>query len=489
MKKTRHSPVAAQSAPTPPRAAVRWTGLPATTFDLIAQLLLTHERLTLVERVCVQWRRWSTLGEGWGHTLDLLALPLSETWGSACARLGARLQLKRVRHVRCYCHTLTADVHEPLPCTAGRGGASDAGSTVATATEPSASCEDKVALASPGAAPVFLRCETLVLASVKQRHRDLRDLDVEAAFPRLTHLHVVAEAHRAEVAAALASAAAIPTVWELSGDREDAPECPSDPAGSPTARTQAARIAWAGVRGVVLSMRPVYVELPKMSHVAHLRFSCGTNGGLHLRGSFTALRSLQTSPTTVLLVARDIALPNLTHVALGAVTQYAEWRWLISAVQGTLTVLFDTVLSVNDAQRLRCCAALRQLHFVAWGGLRSLDAMCVELLTIPALRDAGVYFDSRHLARYSPFDTIARELSLSMTAATSALSRLTLIDRESAFEVATALQRTLGDPKVASALDAPSPPVPASCAWQVDTLHNLANTRLEFFGRALVPRL
>ena len=103
---------------TPPTA--RWNGLPAPVFGLVADGLLTQERLA-AERVCAQWYRHSAQDCGWGHSLDLLALPLPPrlTWKGVHARLRGRLQPHRVLHVRCYYHTLTLDGEARV----GRGGA------------------------------------------------------------------------------------------------------------------------------------------------------------------------------------------------------------------------------------------------------------------------------------------------------------------------------------------------------------------------------
>ena len=45
--------------------------LPEVVYDLVAACVSTRERLTVLERVCVAWRRASNAGHGWQHNVDL----------------------------------------------------------------------------------------------------------------------------------------------------------------------------------------------------------------------------------------------------------------------------------------------------------------------------------------------------------------------------------------------------------------------------------
>ena len=417
--------------------------------------------------------------------------------------MGSRLQLTRVRHVRCYCHALAGAEQSTDEV---KGGAVD---TAETRNHGAAAVKDAGSLRQRPATTafakrVFPRCETLTLASVKYLGGDLAGLDLEAMFPRLTHLHVVVHADVEEVSCALAATATTPTVWELSGEDEGAAAAvpplqrASSGAGAVEATlagavasvladtTCAARMAWAALPRLTQPDDIVSVQLPKMSHVAHLRVSGGAEGGVTLSGSFAALQSLQTATSVFLSMGSDVELPKLTHLALGALTRPGMWRRLIAAVGGTLAVLFDTMLTGKDIEYLRCCQSLRQLHAVAWGGTWLLHDMCAGLPAVPVLRDAGVYFNHSDLMTSSSYDACRHSLCLSMAAAAPTLVRLTLIDYSSLEVSIDGVPRAVEESSPpGGARDAALPSISPPHEWQVATLDNLAQTRLEFFGRPL----
>jgi hypothetical protein len=89
----------------------KWAHLPPVLFDMMASLLLTKERLLLLERTCRAWYNYSKLGNGWMDSIDsprtslhlvkLMTLLGHNTRMIHCNRirsLTCPLPLRRVKH-------------------------------------------------------------------------------------------------------------------------------------------------------------------------------------------------------------------------------------------------------------------------------------------------------------------------------------------------------------------------------------------------------
>ena len=457
----------------------RWADLPAALFDMVGQLLHTRERADKVELVCAQWHRYSAQGHGWGHSLDLVAVDSWADAQSVCASLKGRLRPDRLLRVRCHAHMLEALCNTDGEVVGGRPAAAAVPPADTPAEpqtpQPCASWYARDATAEIAgkrggdggstrfaglrAAGVFTRCDSLVLTNGIEKEEDgicytlsLARFNLQAAFPNLSRLHLILNAGTARVDELDAMAAAAPTVAELADDvdttRPDTTDIPTGappdgtatgapPDGTATVRKWERkwerRLAYVGPYTLNTRRSPTRFSLPRMPHVAHLRVSCGNAVQVGLEGELSALESLQLFAGVYLGVGPSIQLPCLTHVALSTVTDTTWWKRLVYAASHTLTVLFDTMLTLSDIYYLQRCTRLRQLHFSGRDMIGSITSYTRCLTMLPALQDAGFYHadhsGERESPLYSSISDLAADVTATLATATATLSSLAVVDR------------------------------------------------------------
>ena len=448
-------------APADPDAAGRhsWACPPDALFDLWVQYLHTKDRLVLVERVCGVWRGASVRGGGWGHSLDLLALPPSlRPRAVARAWLGPRLRPARLRQLSCDMTFLTS--LDPEDAASSMDGAKDQPVEAREAEEWTA----------------FPACDTLVLGVFEVDRvalsGQLSRLDIETAFPRLRHLDVVADA---DVVAAVKGAADTPTALELAGgvnsgvgvDGDD-----GDAAGGACRPAEALgalkdkRVAWMSHSWTSGGCKRA-LPLPRMSQIAHLRLSGRFQRGRYrrdgtdqvwlqpyfqLRGELKSLRSLQTLHDARVELHGDVALPCLTHLAIRTM-DFDSWKVLLRVAGATLVSLFAPFGASygihNDAL---LCPRLHTLHLHRHNGMASATVWAAAAL--PLLRDIGIYRCADDWTPYDPTPFTASSTLASLTIANAPPSRAGLW---------------------------------AESVWTVGVLPNAARTRFAHYGPPHAP--
>ena len=485
MNKTRR----AAAAPTDAVSA-GWANLPATLFDLCAQLLLTDERRTCVEHVCVRWHAQSSRGLGWSHSLDLSALPPAADWRVVCERLKGRLLPRRIVHLRCYHSALKATAVAaaaavPLldfpassddrqsdgdgRCDNDDDDNEDVGDNLCPAdipvTRDRLAGQSRTAGTSVPAILVFARCKSLVLASIFDHNADSNDMShlcLQATFPQATRLHVAIDVPKATVAT-VCLATALSDAAELGGDAEDV----SAAVGVATSAMQK-RVAWMS-RVVDSNSRWRYVthpaRLPNMSRIQHLSVTAGAPVSVELRGALPALQSLYIEHPAALMDCGLLEVPCLTRIVLGNMTPGKYWRALIDAAHKTLTTLVDVCLFREDVLYLKRCEVLRRVHYLCHESVADTDmASHVEgLAAIPSLLDGGVY--TKRQSDFSVEDMIGASVHFRQHAH---CKRLTIADLS---------RRDDSDPAEGmKGLTAAFP------SWRFTPIDNIAQTQLVLVG-------
>ena len=373
----------------------RWAELPASLFDLRVQWVSTRHRLTLVERVCADWRRQSAGGLGWTHTLDVLWAPchVCPDWETLRTRLGGRLQPERILHVYCFYEllctsapaaaaatTTTTDNAAPVAVT---GDHAAPGVAVGEEEEESGGgVEEKGDVVEVRC--VFSRCTSAVV-SVMGSGDTRTSVELHRYFPQLQRLHVCAGVYKREsqpIATAL--------------DLDPAPDTSMSDAGLTAVRAEVAerRRQWVASLDTTEmtepsgGRRPINIRpLPTLAHL------CLSGDGVLLMGQWPALRSLIGSHY-IGVYAAGLKLPCLTHLAFPA-RMYGSFQLLVATAAETLRALFTVELQWRNAKALLSPCKQLQTLYVAYAhteDVRDFNRVMRELAGLSSLRDVTYYY-------------------------------------------------------------------------------------------------
>ena len=409
------TPVHTAAAPVPPRPfAYSWASPPSVMLGLCVEYVPTLERLATVERVCATWRRLSQQGVGWGHSLDLLALPPQATWADADALLGRRLQSARLQRLLCRSALWSEEARAPAAAASGA-----AALVVVEAAKDAdgwwrEDAEGGLPTAVQSAAlRAFPNCVTLALATaIELDYRRISSSgayptmlfedvvrDLQPLFPRLQCVDVLVDDEPRALAAQLAHA---PSATALGAANVETALAPLMAAHAllPSYRTERR------------------VMLPRMPHVRHLRLAGrstrfpvenGASGeesrALHTAPLFylptdlSALESLQTfgaANFTTYSYSQRVRFPQLTHLAVHSPVNSEMLRHVVDRAAASLQSLVRSCgyISAGTAYISPHCSSLRTLHVWMEADGSEVDAAAelhTRLGALPSLEVAGLY--------------------------------------------------------------------------------------------------